>query len=430
VARLLAHAYYRVTVAGTPLPSTGPLLLVANHPNEVFDPLLVAAAADRPVRFLAKAPLFGLPGVGAILRAAGCLPVYRRGDDPALTARNEDTFAAVAAALAGGAAVAIFPEGTSHDAPALAPLKTGAARIALGAARAGVALTIVPVGLVLADRDRARSEALVILGRPIPWDDLRDAAPDSGEAVRQLTGRTTAALESVTLNLEAWADEPLVTAAEAIYSATHPVSSDPAERVQRLWRATRWLRALRRSGDPRYEPLAARVKTHGRMLARVGLAPADLDEPTDLRTALLWTGRRLPLLLAGAMALLGLLLITGPMILADVATRSSPSAEASRASRHLYVGSALVLAWWAALLGVAGFLWGPPGALAALPAVPLAGFSGLAVQQAWAHRLHQARRWFVLRFGGRWLERLRTEQAALGVALEDLVTRPPAGVTT
>ena len=238
VARLLVRAYYRVTVAGPPVPPHQPLLLIANHPNEVFDPLLVAAAAGRPVRFLAKAPLFELPVVGAVLRAAGCLPVYRRGDDPALTARNEATFEAVTTALADGAAIAIFPEGTSHDAPALAPFKTGAARIALGAGAAGIPLIIVPVGLVLADRDRARSEALAVLGQPVQWDDLRTATPASAEAVRELTDRTAAALGAVTLNLDAWADEPLVTTAEAIYAATHEVSPDPAERVRRLWVAT------------------------------------------------------------------------------------------------------------------------------------------------------------------------------------------------
>ena len=184
--------------------------------------------------------------------------MYRRSDDPALTAKNEDTFEAVTAALADGAAIAIFPEGTSHDAPALAPFKTGAARIALGAAAAGIPLAIVPVGLVLADRDRARSEALAVLGPPVQWDDLRAATPASAEAVRELTARTAAALSAVTLNLDAWADEPLVTTAEAIYAATHEVSPDPAERVRRLWVATQWLRTLRQSGDPRYPPIAAR----------------------------------------------------------------------------------------------------------------------------------------------------------------------------
>jgi hypothetical protein len=170
------------------------------------------------------------------------------------------------------------------------------------------------------------------------------------------------------------------------------------------------------------------VRAHGRTLARLGLAPADLNESSDLGTALRWTGRRLPLLLAGVMAILGLLLITGPMILADVATRSRPTAQASRASRHLYAGAAMVLAWWVTLALAVGMLWGPPAGIGALVLLPLAGFLGLAVQQAWTRRLHQARRWFLLRLGGRWLQRLRTDQAALGAALDEVVARPPAEV--
>jgi hypothetical protein len=337
-------------------------------------------------------------------------------------------FAAVAAALRAGAAVAIFPEGTSHDAPAMVPLKTGAARIALAAAGADVPLGIIPVGLVLADRDRARSEALVVLGEPVEWDDLR-APKVSADGVRDLTARIAAALAAVTFNLDAWADEPLVTTAEAIYTATHPTTPDPADRVRRLWLATRWLRALRRTDDPRYPPLAAAVKAHGRKLARVGLSPSDLNQRTDFATALRWTGRRLPLLLAGAMAVLGLLLISGPMILADVLTRRGQHGEASRASRHLYVGSGLVLAWWAGLALAAGFTWGLAAGIGAILLLPIVGFAGLAIQQAWALRLHQARRWFFLRFGGGWRRRLLTEQAELGSALETLVERPPAEVS-
>ncbi|HEU5170334.1 MAG TPA: 1-acyl-sn-glycerol-3-phosphate acyltransferase, partial [Gemmatimonadales bacterium] len=414
LARLVTHAYYRVTVAGPRPAVPGPLLLVANHPNMVFDPLLIAAALPRPVRFLAKAPLFGIPIAGAILRLAGCLPVYRRQDDPAQVQRNEETFAAVTAALAAGAAVAIFPEGTSHDAPAMTPIRTGASRIALAAAEDRVPLTIVPVGLVMADRDRARSEALVVFGAPIVWDDLRGRAPADADAVRELTARIGGGIEAVTVNLDAWADEPLVTTAEAIYAATHPVSRDPADRVRRLWLATRWLRALRRSGDERYPALAAAIRAHARRLAQLGLTPADLSEPTDLDTALRWAGRRLPLISAAGMAALGLLLVTGPMIVADLLTRRATGGRQARATRHLFVGSALAIGWWLALAALAGLRWGWGVAGALVVLLPALGLVGLAVQQAWAARLHQARRWLLLRYGERGRHRLLADQAAIG----------------
>ncbi|MDQ3556229.1 MAG: 1-acyl-sn-glycerol-3-phosphate acyltransferase, partial [Gemmatimonadota bacterium] len=134
LASLAARTFYHLRISGEPPPSAGPVLLVANHPNSLLDPALVAAAARRPVRFLAKAPLFSDPRVGWLVRGSGAVPVYRRADDPSAMGRNDDTFRAVWEALALGDAVGIFPEGTSHSAPGLVTLKTGAARIALGAA--------------------------------------------------------------------------------------------------------------------------------------------------------------------------------------------------------------------------------------------------------------------------------------------------------
>ncbi|HET8623338.1 MAG TPA: 1-acyl-sn-glycerol-3-phosphate acyltransferase [Gemmatimonadales bacterium] len=425
LARLVTNMYYRVTVAGPAAPANDPLLLVANHPNMVFDPALVATAVRRPVRFLAKAPLFRLPIVGRLLEWAGCLPVYRAKDDPSLTGQNLNIFAAVADALGEGAAVAIFPEGTSHDAPALAPLKTGAARLALGAGARGIPLAIVPVGLVMAHRDRARSEALVVLGEPIDWNDLRGESTESVVAVQELTRRITRALAGVTMNLDQWADEPLVTTSEAIYATMREVPPDPADRVRRLWRATGLLRALRQAEDPRYPPLAAALASHGGRLARLGLHPADLNESTDFESALRWTGRRLPLIAAGGMALLGLLLVTGPMILADVATRRAAGGQESHATRHLFVGAALVVFWWLALAAVGWMVGGWKVAVLLALALPVIGLTGLAVQQAWADRLHQARRWLLLRFGAERRRRLVEAQNAIALQLDDVLARPP-----
>src|SRR3989304_4286511 len=77
------------------------------------------SAPRRPVRFLAKAPLFGDLKTGWMMRAVGAIPVYRRVDDPTLMDRNTDMFRAVYVSLARGAAVGIFPEGESHSEPSM-----------------------------------------------------------------------------------------------------------------------------------------------------------------------------------------------------------------------------------------------------------------------------------------------------------------------
>ena len=61
VAAFATRTFYRTTVSGGDIPREGPLLLAGNHPNSLLDPLFLAAVARRPVRFLAKAPLFSNP---------------------------------------------------------------------------------------------------------------------------------------------------------------------------------------------------------------------------------------------------------------------------------------------------------------------------------------------------------------------------------
>jgi 1-acyl-sn-glycerol-3-phosphate acyltransferase len=97
--------------------------------------------------------------------------------------RNEGTLEAAKGALVKGRAITIFPEGKSHSEPALAELKTGAARIALGAAKEGAAVRIVPVGLTYEDKHLFRSEVLIEVGTPIEVKDFLPATP-SGEVER------------------------------------------------------------------------------------------------------------------------------------------------------------------------------------------------------------------------------------------------------
>src|SRR5213082_3698124 len=150
--RMLIRIFFRrIEVTGVErVPAQGPVLFVLNHPNGLVDPAFLLCLAPRRVSLLAKAPLFRMPVIGSFCRAFDAIPVHRRQDASSDPSQNRETFDTARAVLARGGAIAIFPEGTSHSDPKLRPLKTGAARIAFGAAGAlgdASPIRIVPVGL-------------------------------------------------------------------------------------------------------------------------------------------------------------------------------------------------------------------------------------------------------------------------------------------
>ena len=68
----------------------------------------------------------------AVVRLGRAIPAYRRQDQSDMT-KHEDTFGRCYELLNEGGTLAIFLEGISHAEPHLAELRTGAARIVLGA---------------------------------------------------------------------------------------------------------------------------------------------------------------------------------------------------------------------------------------------------------------------------------------------------------
>jgi 1-acyl-sn-glycerol-3-phosphate acyltransferase len=440
VSRAAAFAYYRIEYAGTPVPRVGPALLVANHPNSLLDPMLVVAAAGRRVRFLAKAPLFTDPKTGFLVRAAGAIPVYRRADDPAQMERNVDAFRAVHEAIASGDAVGIFPEGLSHSEPSLASLKTGAARMALGAyAIAGRTFPIVPVGLVFRQKDVFRSRALVVRGEAVTWDDLARRGQEDGEAVRDLTDRIAEALRRVTVNLEDWADRPLVECAVRIWEAEHATPPAGVERVARLEVTTRILAEVRRRRDVEGEALACEVNAHRRRLDRLGLRPSDLGADVSVRRGLSWSVARVPFVmpLALVVALLGFLLFYVPYRLTGWVVDRARVDQDQRSTWKLLVGIAVYGIWVLAGAAVAGATrttgttggGGAQGLLAGLAVLllmPLIGMVGLVVRERWRGAWQDARRFFLLRSRRRLIAQLRANQQALGTRLDALYVRTGA----
>ena len=183
------------------LPATGGFVVAPNHLSHV-DPLVFAhflVDNGHPPYFLGKEGVFRVPVVGAILRGAQQIPVYRN------TGQAADAFRAAVAAIHEGKCVGVYPEGTLTRDPDLWPMvgKTGAARIALA-----TKCPVIPVAqwgpqTILepySKRPRIfpRKTMHVTAGPPVDLSDLYDK-PLTGALLREATDRIMAA---VTVELE------------------------------------------------------------------------------------------------------------------------------------------------------------------------------------------------------------------------------------
>ena len=195
------------------------MIFAVNHPNGLVDPLFVLCFAPRRVSFLAKAPLFRYPLIGWFVRRLDSIPVYRKQDE--VSGSNRETFTRAREILGRGGSIAIFPEGTTHSDPQLHPLKTGAARIALGASLPS--LDIVPTGIYYTEKQTFRSSALVVFGAPIEVqpEPVDESGEPDREAVDALTRRIDEGLDSVTIQADSHAALALIAHAVEIFFDEH-----------------------------------------------------------------------------------------------------------------------------------------------------------------------------------------------------------------
>ncbi len=220
VARWALDLYFlEVRVSGA-APAEGPVLIACNHPNSIMDAVVLAATVGRPIHFLARSGLFSHPLVGALLRSAGAIPVYRRQDGPVDPSANEGAFRAAFEVLAAGGLIGVFPEGQNAPLRHVRAIKTGVARIALQAEENNewsLGLRIVPVGLNYEERDRFLSRVLVRFGEPIELRLWREAfGSDPRGAVRALTEQVQEAMRTLAVHVHDEADTALLGAIDAL----------------------------------------------------------------------------------------------------------------------------------------------------------------------------------------------------------------------
>lgn len=164
VARVGLATFTRATIEGREhVPSSGPLILAANHLS-LADPIILGGIFPRPVRFMAKQELLRNPLVSVLVPWYGAFTV-RRGEADRVAYRR------ALRVLEDGEVLGLFPEGTRSRTGGLQAARSGVGLLAL---RTGA--PIIPVGIVGTEHLgpkrllRSRPTVIVRIGRPLIVD--------------------------------------------------------------------------------------------------------------------------------------------------------------------------------------------------------------------------------------------------------------------
>ena len=123
---MLVHSIYRLKTSGIAnIPEEGAALLVCNH-QSLADALVITAACRRPIRFVMYYAIFNVPGLHLIFRSMKAIPIAGAKDAPEVLER---AYGEIAAALADGQLVCVFPEGGLTRDGEIGPFRPGMSRI-------------------------------------------------------------------------------------------------------------------------------------------------------------------------------------------------------------------------------------------------------------------------------------------------------------
>src|SRR6188768_534715 len=77
----LSVFFKKIVLTGTEnIPTEGPVIIVANHPNTFMDPLIIASISDERIGFVANGGIFINKFLITIFRYFHIIPIFRKKD--------------------------------------------------------------------------------------------------------------------------------------------------------------------------------------------------------------------------------------------------------------------------------------------------------------------------------------------------------------
>ena len=170
----LVRALYRIDARGTENIPEGGIILASNH-TAFSDVLIISAAANRQVRYMAKKELFKIPLLSGLIRMLGAFPIDRAGNDVG-------AIKTAVSMVKEGKCMGIFPQGHRYpgENPRQTRTKNGAALICTRAEA-----DIVPVYIMKKNnKHKLFQKTQIIIGEKIPFESFQYQPDVNGEYAR------------------------------------------------------------------------------------------------------------------------------------------------------------------------------------------------------------------------------------------------------
>lgn len=422
--RFIIRRYFpRIEITGGDrIPRSGPVMLCANHPNSLVDPVVIGIASKRPVRFLAKAPLFDMPVLGRLMYALGMIPAFRGQDDARQVRRNVETLDVGAGVLKEGSALGIFPEGKATDETQVEMVRSGAARMAMKAATDGADdLQIVVIGLNYEQKDRFRSSIWIQVAEPIDaaaW--LEQHEGNERQAMRALTPAIEEKLKETVVHLDELKWEPFLEDLDVLVPGPAVERKTGAGPVRQRKRIADAMNHFLKSDRERTESIAERIAEWRSKVQAAGLSVSSaVLQSHGIVTGLKLIWQMLWLLLLAVPALIGTAFHVVPFVFVrTAASRLDRPGKVTITTNRLALSLPAYLAWYGTV-GVWMYssfaLWFTFATLIAMP------FAGIFALHYWGQARNTGVLWWhqiqaLLRRGE--LDALRAEQTELRETLK------------
>ncbi len=358
VAHTLIKKYYpKIQITGAErIPSDGPVLFCANHPNSLIDPILIGITAKRPVSFMAKAPLFKAPVIGPLMHALGMVPAYRGRDDSSQVKKNQKSLGRVVKGLKEGRAMGIFPEGVSSDLRQLGLVRGGASRIALEALEGGVDdLVIIPLGINYERKQQLGSKVWINVGEPVPLKTFAEEHASEGKTPtedkvlrRQLTHTIEDRLKSVIVHLDNAEWDPLLDDLETLVDHSKHKASLKVPKLMRRKRIADALNYFYKEQPEVGEEVVGQIKDYHQKVQSAGLV---IDDPilqrSSLKTTFKILGKLLHLIIWFIPATVGTLGNIVPFVITRfIAGKVQQEGMKTTAQARIGIGIPIYLIWY------------------------------------------------------------------------------------